>query len=203
MKGLQRILALAPGYKDAEELLCQAQEQLDREARLYRLYADGVAASVQEDWQTAVCRFEEILALQAGYRDVEHRLGDAQRAMAAAPTPVAASQSRWRIPIWALGVAGVLCLALAALSVALVAGPGKNTPTPTVMAAPPDRYRYRDGDRHCYRDGDRHRDADCCRYRDGHPPACDARADENVRTAADTAATDAATAGNQHAAAVG
>jgi hypothetical protein len=74
---LEIIVAAQPDYEDgdAARRLEQAREQL----RLADLYAQAQAALTGEDWMTAIARLNEIVALDAGYRDAGALLKQARR----------------------------------------------------------------------------------------------------------------------------
>ena len=78
----ERILRMDENYRDARQLLEQAQSSLERESTesiCVRYYADGVAAMNQNDLGGALAAFEKVKRLNPNYRDLPTLLGVVER----------------------------------------------------------------------------------------------------------------------------
>lgn len=78
----ERILGADENYRDARQLLEQAQSSLERESTesiCVRYYADGVAAMNQNDLGGALAAFEKVKRLDPNYRDLPTLLGVVER----------------------------------------------------------------------------------------------------------------------------
>jgi len=78
----ERILGMDENYRDARQLLEQAQSSLQRESTesiCVRYYADGVAAMNQNDLGGALAAFEKVKRLNPNYRDLPTLLGVVER----------------------------------------------------------------------------------------------------------------------------
>ncbi len=65
--------------KEAEQLEQERREQEERQAELSALYSKGTEAAGAQDWQTAINHFNDILTLDAGYKDASARLKEAEQ----------------------------------------------------------------------------------------------------------------------------
>ena len=78
----EEIQAIAPSYKDVAAILQEAKrvkEAREREERLATLYDKAEAHFRKDEWAQAVELYEQVLALEPGYRDIEAKLVEAQR----------------------------------------------------------------------------------------------------------------------------
>jgi curved DNA-binding protein CbpA len=76
---LGNIVALDRRYRDAASLLSEAQIRLEQEAHLNAQYEQAVQYLDREQWQAAIDKLEEILALDAEYRDAATRQSRARQ----------------------------------------------------------------------------------------------------------------------------
>ncbi len=79
IKALEKLVAQAPDYRDADDLLEAAKTQ----KQLAGLYAKARRLHGGQDWQGVVGVFDKIKAIDADYPDVEGLLVQAQRKLAA------------------------------------------------------------------------------------------------------------------------
>ncbi len=78
----EEIQAIDPSYKDVAAILQEAKrvkEAQEREERLATLYEEAEQHYRKGEWAQAVELYEQVLALEPGYRDVEAKLAEAQR----------------------------------------------------------------------------------------------------------------------------
>jgi outer membrane protein assembly factor BamD (BamD/ComL family) len=68
-KAIKEIKTLDPQFADPEELASRAQEEVERQRRLKKLYAQAQAAQEGEDWSGALSALEKLVAEAADYRD--------------------------------------------------------------------------------------------------------------------------------------
>jgi outer membrane protein assembly factor BamD (BamD/ComL family) len=76
---LHEIRLVDPNYRDVSELLAQVASEREREERLATLYSGAEEQHRKGEWGQAVELYEQALALEPGYRDVEEKLVEAQR----------------------------------------------------------------------------------------------------------------------------
>jgi YVTN family beta-propeller protein len=74
---LTSLVGKAPDYRDVETLLAEVKAQW-----VVGSYAEGVAAEARHEWFEAVAAFQQVIRLDASYRDAESRLAKAQERLA-------------------------------------------------------------------------------------------------------------------------
>ncbi|MFX1475972.1 MAG: protein kinase, partial [Promethearchaeota archaeon] len=74
---LQVVLALDPNYEDTAKLLEEVQTQIS--PRLQLLYDQASALFAEENWQEAVEKFQEILALDPQYKDAASKAEETEK----------------------------------------------------------------------------------------------------------------------------
>ena len=79
---LEKLTSLRADYEDAAALLERARQGLEAAKRRHEvaeLYAEGTRAHEARSWGEAIGWFDQVLALQADYRDAAARLEDSRR----------------------------------------------------------------------------------------------------------------------------
>jgi tetratricopeptide (TPR) repeat protein len=76
---LREIRLVNPNYRDVKELLAQVASEREREERLATLYDRAEEHYHEREWIQAVELYEQVSAMEPGYRDVEAKLTEAKR----------------------------------------------------------------------------------------------------------------------------
>jgi len=110
IEALQEIIEEAPGYRNSEQLLKQAEQGQAREGPLAALYEAGAAAVQERRWADAVAALQDLLEKDAGFSDAAALLKTARNEVARAQrlatlyesAQAALDRSEWAAAIEAL-----------------------------------------------------------------------------------------------------
>ncbi len=116
--------------KEAERLEKERREQEARQAELSALYSKGIEALEAQDWQTAIKHFNNILTLDAGYKDVSAKLKEAEQQLDLAKEKE--EQHKIKKPV---SIAKIAIIIIAVISIVFFALPPP-TPPVTIKVSP-------------------------------------------------------------------
>ncbi len=109
----------------AEQLEKERREKEERSAEISSSYSKGIEALGAQDWQTAIKHFNDILTMDAGYKDASAKLKEAEQQLDLAKEKE--EQHKIKKPV---SIAKIAIIIIAVIAIAIIALP-HYFPTPT------------------------------------------------------------------------